>query len=185
MEHEQHHDAAHHTGEHVAHHAPPKGRDDLSIPVAIVIAGIMVGGAIIFSDKTNPTPTPAGDAVPARQQVGADSDQVPVSELALRSDDHIFGNPNANVLIIEYSDPECPFCKKFHEEMLQVMAQYGKSGDVAWVYRHFPLDQIHPKARKEGEAQECANELGGNDMFWKYTEKLFEITPSNNGLDPA
>jgi len=128
---------------------------------------------------------PLADSIPSREQAGADSDQVPVSLLALRSDDHIFGNPNANVLIIEYSDPECPFCKKFHEPMLQVMAQYGKSGDVAWVYRHFPLDLIHSKARKESEAMECANELGGNDAFWKYVEKLFAITPANNGLDAA
>ncbi|MDO8521307.1 MAG: DsbA family protein [bacterium] len=185
MEHEEHSHAPHHVSVHETHHALSKRRDDLSIPIAIVIGGILIGGAIIFSDKNGPAPVPLADTIPARQQAGADSDAAPTELLALRSDDHIFGNPNANVLIIEYSDPECPFCKKFHESMLQVMAQYGKSGDVAWVYRHFPLDQIHPKARKEGEAQECANELGGSDMFWKYTEKLFEITPSNNGLDPA
>lgn len=185
MEHGEHH-VPHHEEHHAPHPAPThKRRDDLSIPVAIVVAGILVGGAIIFSDKNGPTPEPIKDAVPSRQQAGADMEEVLLSELALRTDDHVLGNPNANVLIIEYSDPECPFCKKFHETMHQVMDQYGKSGDVAWVYRHFPLDLIHPRARKEGEAQECANELGGNDAFWKFTDKMFDITPSNNGLDPA
>ncbi len=129
---------------------------------------------------------PAQNAQPvAREQVGADSTDASVDLLALTPDDHILGNPNANVVIIEWSDPECPFCKRFHDTMNQIMAQYGKSGDVAWVYRHSPIDQLHPKARKEAEALECANEQGGNDAFWKYTTKLFEVTPGNNGLDPA
>lgn len=62
-----------------------------------------------------------------------------------------------------------------------------KSGEVAWVYRHFPLYQgnppLHPKALKEAEATECAFEQGGNDVFWKYLDRLFAITPANNGLE--
>ncbi len=69
--------------------------------------------------------------------------------------------------------------------MKEVMDTYGKDGKVAWVYRHFPLDQLHSKARKEAVALECANEQGGNDKFWAYADRLYEITPSNNGLDPA
>lgn len=98
--------------------------------------------------------------------------------------DHIAGNPGAELLIVEYSDPECPFCKRFHATMLQVMSEYGKDGKVAWVYRHFPLDSIHSKARREAEAVECAGELGGNDKLWEYLNKLEEITPANNQLDP-
>jgi protein-disulfide isomerase len=99
--------------------------------------------------------------------------------------DHIAGNPSADLILVEYSDPECPFCKKFHTTMLQVMDTYGKDGKVAWVYRHFPLDAIHSKARKEAEAIECAGELGGNDKLWAYLNKLEEITPANNQLDPS
>ena len=69
--------------------------------------------------------------------------------------------------------------------MKQVIGEYGKNGKVAWVYRHFPLDQLHSKARKEAEATECAAELGGNDKFWSYLDRLMEVTPANNGLDPA
>src|SRR3989338_328212 len=109
MEHEQHHDP-----HHAVHHAPKK-HDDLAIPLAIVVAGVLIGVAILISSDSSGIAKPLADSIPSREQAGADSDQVPVSLLALRSDDHIFGNPNANVLIIEYSDPECPFCKKFHE----------------------------------------------------------------------
>src|SRR5439155_19856237 len=60
-----------------------------------------------------------------------------------------------------------------------------KDGKIAWVYRHFPLDELHSKARKEAQAAECANELGGNKAFWAYADRLFEIAPSNNQLDLA
>jgi protein-disulfide isomerase len=69
--------------------------------------------------------------------------------------------------------------------MQQVMDEYGKNGKVAWVYRHFPLDSIHSQARTEAAASECANELGGNDAFWKYTDRFFELTPSNNQTNIA
>ena len=101
------------------------------------------------------------------------------------SADHIRGNPNAKVKVIEFSDPECPFCKRFHDTMNKIIGEYGKSGQVAWVYRHFPLDAIHSKARKESEALECANEQGGGAKFWAYLDRLFEVTPSNDGLDLA
>jgi protein-disulfide isomerase len=67
--------------------------------------------------------------------------------------------------------------------MQRVMEEYGKSGQVAWVYRHFPLDSIHSKARIEASAVELAGEIGGNDAFWAYLDRLFELTPSNNKLD--
>jgi protein-disulfide isomerase len=66
-----------------------------------------------------------------------------------------------------------------------MMSEYGKDGKVAWVYRHFPIDQLHSKARKEAEAMECANELGGSGKFWEYANLLYETTGSNNSLDPA
>ncbi len=96
-------------------------------------------------------------------------------------EDHIRGDINAPVKIIEYSDTECPFCKMFHFTLKQIVNDYQDK--VVWVYRHFPLDSLHPKARKEAEATECAAELGGNEKFWAYLDRLFEITPSNNGLD--
>src|SRR3990172_9755410 len=160
-------------------------KNTVSMPTAIIFAGVIIAGAIIFSNRTDATPTTLPLAVGQGQPTTPNIAplQVPENELALRPGDHVFGNRNADVLMIEYSDTECPFCKQFHQTMHQVMDQYGKDGRVAWVYRHSPIDQLHPKARKEAEAMECANELGGNDAFWKYADRLFEVTPSNNGLD--
>jgi protein-disulfide isomerase len=97
--------------------------------------------------------------------------------------DHILGDPNASIVVVEFSDLECPFCKNFESTMNSLLSTYGKSGQLAWVYRDFPLN-IHPRSEKESEASECANELGGNDAFWKYTEAVFATTTSNNTLDP-
>ena len=95
--------------------------------------------------------------------------------------DHIRGSLDAQIYLIEYTDLECPFCKSFHPTAQQALDEYGET--IAWVYRHFPLDSLHPKADKEAEAAECAFEQGGNDAFWKYVDKIYEVTPSNNGLD--
>lgn len=100
----------------------------------------------------------------------------------ITKDDHIRGSFDAPVKIVEYSDLECPFCKKHHTVMQQIVDEYGED-KVAWVYKHFPLVSLHSKAPKEAEATECAAELGGNDGFWALTDKIFEVTPTNNGLD--
>ncbi|MFA7252536.1 MAG: thioredoxin domain-containing protein [Candidatus Paceibacterota bacterium] len=152
-------------------------KSNLGTPIAIVIAGIIIAGAMYFSDgsKTN-------NPVDTKPLVQASSLEK-VREIS--AEDHIRGNPNAKIVIVEYSDTECPFCVRLHQTMKQVMDQYGKTGEVAWVYRHFPLDQLHPKARNEAAALECAGELGGNDKFWAYTDRIYEITPANNGLDVA
>ena len=98
-----------------------------------------------------------------------------------KSRDHIFGNPDAEITLIEYSDFECPFCKRFHPTAKKIVEVYD--GKVNWVYRHFPLGFHNPLAQKEAEATECANELGGNDIFWKYADLIYERTNSNgNGL---
>src|SRR6266481_3124568 len=93
------------------------------------------------------------------------------------SRDHIYGNPNAPISLIEYSDFECPFCKRFHSTPKEIVEAYGDK--VNWIYRHFPLDMHNPGAQKEAEASECANHLGGNDAFWKYADAIYIRTESN------
>lgn len=142
----------------------------LAVPIAIVIAGGMIAVSLFF---VNSRPAANTGAQPTVQE----------EIRGVQGDDHILGNPNAKIIIVEYSDTECPFCKMFHETMHAVISQYGANGDVAWVYRHFPIPSLHPKAPKQAEALECAAEQGGNEVFWKYTDKIYQTTNSNNSLD--
>jgi len=143
----------------------------LSIPIAIVLAGVLISGALLITRDSTST------VVEAENGQTASVALAPISE-----EDHILGNPRADVVIVEYSDTECPYCKRFHTTMHEVIDTYGRDGTAAWVYRHFPIDTLHKKARKEAEATECAAEIGGNDGFWKYIDRIYEVTPSNDGL---
>lgn len=151
-----------------------------AIPVAIVVAGVLIAGALLFAMSNSQNTAGANQPVPnAPEQVDTTDKVQKVS-----SDDHIKGNPNAKIKIVEYSDFECPFCQRFHTTMNKIVDGYGTSGDVAWVYRHFPLDQLHPRnARKAAVASECAAELGGNDAFWTFTDGYFEMSPANDQTD--
>jgi len=141
-----------------------------SVPFAIIIAGALIAGAVYFSNGGGSS----GGNVTTRS--------APIELRAVSADERVRGNADAKVAMVEFSDPECPFCKSFDETMHQVIETYSPD-DVAWVYRHFPLEVLHPKAPKEAEALECAWEQGGNDMFWKYSDKLYSTTNSNNSLD--
>jgi len=107
---------------------------------------------------------------------GTNTNSAPVSVKPVSDTDHMEGNANAPVTIVEYSDYECPYCKSFHTTLGQVKDKYPN--DVKIVFRHFPLS-FHANAEKEAEASECIAELGGNDAFWSYTDKIYERTTSN------
>jgi len=142
-----------------------------AIPIAIVVAGGLIAAALFLG----------GRSVPAERAEEPQASLDAVREVTDK--DHIMGDPNAKVVVVEYSDFECPFCKSFHQTMNRIMDEYGDSGTVAWVYRHFPLDSIHTKARIEAVASECAAEQGGNTAFWAFTNRFFEVTPSNDQTD--
>lgn len=91
--------------------------------------------------------------------------------LALRENDKIKGNRDAKLLLIEYSDYECPFCQQFHETAQQLVNDYD--GQLAWAYRHFPLD-IHPGADDKSIFAECIYNEYGEDAFWSFTDYIFE-----------
>lgn len=94
--------------------------------------------------------------------------------------DHIKGSRDAEVFLIEYSDFECTFCSRFHFTAQKAIDEYGDQ--MAWIYRHFPLDSIHPNARPAALASECAAEAGGEEAFWAFTDALFEDSSKLDNL---
>ena len=141
-----------------------------------IMLGVYFNGNGGYTPPTNNYVPPVnnGGNVPTNPTQPTQVTVAPVEENV----DHIRGPKNAKVTVIEYSDIECPFCKRFHGTMQQLVAKYPK--DVRWVYRHFPLDSLHQQARPEAMATECANEQG---KFWEFTDLLYQTTGSNDSLD--
>ncbi len=86
--------------------------------------------------------------------------------------DHVRGQAKARVILVEYADFECPFCRRHHPVMKSLLKNYPK--DVKWVYRHFPLS-FHPHARPAAIASECVATLKGNTAFWSFADKVFAL----------
>ncbi|MBI5221430.1 MAG: thioredoxin domain-containing protein [Candidatus Magasanikbacteria bacterium] len=148
----------------------------------ICTIGFIIMLTIYFRNGSGGTIAGAGNAIPLAQIQKPSAPSQPTAQAPsgsippLTNADHVRGNKNAQLTWIEYSDFECPFCKRFHPSMLQMMQEYGDK--IKWVYRHFPLS-FHQNSVKEAEATECANELGGNEAFWKYSDAILERTTSN------
>ena len=107
----------------------------------------------------NPTQVaPSGDVAPTT---------ITLEEVT--DDEHIRGNKNAKITLVEYSDFQCPFCGTFEPTVDQMLEKYPD--DVRVVYGHFPLRSIHPQAAPAANASECAAEQG---KFWEFHAKLFE-----------
>lgn len=82
------------------------------------------------------------------------------------------GAPNARVALIEFSDFECPFCGRHALTVYpELQRRFVETGKIKYSFRHLPLEQIHPSARKAAEAAECA---GKQDKFWEMHDRLFK-----------
>ncbi len=141
----------------------------LNTQTAIIIAGVIIAAAIVLSHRL-PDPSAQKNAAPqvAGQKVDTSTILVP------RPNDHIDGDiSKAQVAIYEYSDSDCPFCQRFHPTLQQIRKEYGDK--VAWVYRYYPLTMLHPNARNEAIALECASQVAGNDGFWNYLNRMINV----------
>jgi protein-disulfide isomerase len=108
-------------------------------------------------------PPPAGNALPA------DGPEIDLTmSIAGRPTK---GNPAAKLVIVEFTDFQCPFCGRYARETYpQVMKEFVESGQALYVFRHFPIASLHPDAVNAARASECAFEQG---KFWEVHDRLF------------
>jgi protein-disulfide isomerase len=140
------------------------------LPLAFVL-GLSVG--YLFWGRSAPAAAPAGASnAAAAQAAGTASagEDRQVRRYDIPADDDPFLGPaDATITIIEFSDYECPFCTKWHDEVWpQIQAAYPNQ--VRLVYRDFPLSSIHANAIPAAEAANCAGE---QDKYWEYHGALF------------
>ncbi len=133
----------------------------LLIPMSIIIAGVIIAGAIVYKPGNDPTPSDTNDIV----------DTTTNFETPTIDDDVVLGDPNAPVTVIEFGDYECPFCGQLYQNVEKPLREdYIKTGKVKMVYRDYPL-AFHPSAQPAAEAAECA---GAQGKYWAYHDALFE-----------
>lgn len=140
------------------------GSFTLTTPLAIIIASIILGGSHIIYGALADGGT---GTTAATMFVGKPID----------GGDYVEGNTKSKVLVVEYSDPECPFCVALYPTMKQLRNEYKDK--VAFVYRHFPLTQIHPHSFDESKAIACAGTLGGGSKFYEYIDAIYGYKSAN------
>lgn len=135
--------------------------------IGMIVFGVMALGGDRTGGVANLGGTPSGAVAGETDPTVPAAPTGPV-DLKISNDDHSRGDKNAKVVLLEWSDFQCPFCSRYEETNKRLRAEYGDK--IRFVYRHFPLDSIHPQARIAAEASECAAEQG---KFWEYHDQLF------------
>ncbi len=154
----------------------PDSKFSINPSISIVIAGVVIAGAILY---TNLHPAPAAVAGAAGDQPsGGLPAQVNIP--APGAKDHILGSLNAPIVLVEYLDFQCPYCQLVYPTLQKIVSQ--SSGQIAWVIRNYPLESIHPQARPAAIASECIAGLVGNDAYWKYVDAVFN---NQSSLSPG
>lgn len=144
----------------------------------MVILQLVTAYGVFKIGKTGlPAAQPAAQPAPAPAPTPAQQPPAPAAKVEVSAEnDAVKGEAGAPVLIVEFSDYQCPFCARVEPSLKQVEEKYIKTGKVKIVYRDYPLG-FHDKAQKAAEASECAHDQG---KFWEYHDKLFA---NQNNLD--
>lgn len=139
--------------------AAPKKKFELSPSAAILASGALIAGSILLVNLY-PATAVSVEQLPAQVNISAPS-----------AGDHRLGSPDAPIVLVEYSDFQCPYCQMVHSTLKRLVEE--SNGTVAWVYRHLPLTSIHPQAMPAALASECVAEQLGEDGFWKFADAIF------------
>lgn len=150
---------------------------ELSIAKALLIGLLAIAAAIflgLVSQNSSSARYGAAPAAPQPAGAPAQVDSATLYDVAkIERNEPLRGNKNADVIIVEYSDIDCPFCARVHPTIQNVVATRD---DVAWAYRHLPLEQIHPQAFGKAVLAECVADQQDGEAYWTAIDAMFEGT---------
>lgn len=154
------------------------------LTVALVVVAFMLGSLYTKVQMLEKGGVRTQGEINNQQPIATAQPQQPTKGVASVDDDPILGDKNAPVTIVEFSDYECPFCKRHFDETLpQLIKNYVDTGKAKIVFRDLPLSFHDPMATKEAIAANCAREQGGDSKYFQYHDEIFTRTISNgNGL---
>ena len=131
------------------------------LPGAILLSALLISGSIVFYGLNA-----GGNIGGSAGTTDIKGGKVNVSV----DDDPMLGNPKAKVTLVEFSDFQCPFCRRFWKDTLpQIKKEYIDTGKVKFVYRDYPLS-FHPGAQPAAESAQCAKD---QNKFWEMHDKIF------------
>ena len=152
--------------------------NNLAVPIAIVFAGVLIAGAVIFTGSVSTSNSKQAKAVQAQDGIVVPTQPQGPARVSIAGEP-VLGNPDAPLTIVEFSDYECPFCKRSFDGMLPSLKKdYIDTGKLKLVFRNYPLP-FHVNAEKEAEAAECAKDQGGDGAYFKFHDEIFTKTTSN------
>ncbi|MFZ6027250.1 MAG: DsbA family protein [Chloroflexota bacterium] len=149
------------------------------LPLLTFILGIAIGYLVWGKQGADPQQVEAAvqatlAAGPSGAAQGADISQAPPQDVKRYDvpvdDDYVYGSMDAEITIIEFSDFQCPYCQKWYVEVLQPLLEMYP-GQIRFVYRDFPLFNIHPEALPAAIAANCAGEQG---KYYEFHNSLFD-----------
>ncbi|MDQ5957383.1 MAG: hypothetical protein QG614_358 [Patescibacteria group bacterium] len=143
--------------------------------IAIILGSIIIAASIVFGLKTYNGSSSANSGF-------VDPDSI-YSGTTFRPEEYLYGKGDKKVVLVEFSDLECPFCKQLHNQtMPEIYKNYSDKLDI--VFKHFPLP-FHTKAPAEAVATMCARDQGGQEAYRNFIEEIYRVTEGNDTLDPA
>ncbi len=102
------------------------------------------------------------------------------AKVSIDDDPYLGDKDKVKVALVEFSDFECPFCQKFHNDTFeQIISDYVDSGKIIYVYRDFPLSFHEPKASEAANAANCVQKVAGNEKYFEFSKLYYERTQSN------
>jgi len=173
-----------------------KQQDSKKIAIVVLVILVIILSVILFADRRRPKSNTINEKVRNKESVVVEksdlvgdystdnnvregSNSLPSRLVVSIDDDPSMGSNTAPITIVEFSDFECPYCKKFALTVLpDIKKNYIDTGKVRFVYRDLPLLTHEPVATREAIGANCARAQGGDDMYFKFHDEIFRKTKS-------
>jgi len=160
----------------------------LLTPIAIIIGAIMISASVLIGftilksaySNSNNTASNGANTLGVTSQPTSQPKIEFESAKTIIGDAPYLGNNKAKVAVVEYTDFECPYCKRHHDHTYpSIIKDYVDSGKIVYIIKSFPLSFHDPVATNAAVAALCARELGGNEKYFAYVDKYFAKTATN------
>ncbi len=147
--------------------------DSFVVPMSIVLAGVIIAGAIFLTNNKGTTPEVEGTNDGTNN---AAQEEFPAAETTIADAPYAGDKSKAKVAIVEFTDYQCPYCQRHDQETkADIIKNYVDTGDAIYVFREFPLDFHGQIAIDSANAALCVNEIAGFDKFYEYHTKAFMV----------